>query len=158
MRARSDARSSATSGGTRMTSWVSLAGHLPRGEVAALLARADVFVAPAILESFGIAALEARCAGVPVVAHAGSGVADFVRDGREGLLAQDDDDMVRALVRLANQPELRAQIARHNRRVRPPMDWSSVLDLTEQAYRRAAELQSAPRTGSSRALAAMPTG
>ena len=31
------------------------------------LLASDVYVAPAILESFGLAALEARCVGLPVV-------------------------------------------------------------------------------------------
>ena len=56
-----------------MTSSVTLAGRLDRGAVRELLRGAHVFVAPADLESFGIAALEARCAGLPVVAKASGG-------------------------------------------------------------------------------------
>ena len=40
-----------------------------------------------MLESFGLAALEARCVGLPVVGRADSGLTDFVADGVEGLLA-----------------------------------------------------------------------
>ena len=35
--------------------------------------RADVYVAPAVLESFGLAALEARCVGLPVVGVSAAG-------------------------------------------------------------------------------------
>jgi glycosyltransferase involved in cell wall biosynthesis len=47
---------------------VTLVGRRSRGEIREQFARSDLFVAPANLESFGIAALEARCAGLPVVA------------------------------------------------------------------------------------------
>ena len=46
---------------------------LPRSEVKNTMARSDVFVAPAVLESFGIAALEAHAAGLPVVGRRGTG-------------------------------------------------------------------------------------
>ena len=53
--------------------YVRLAGRIPRGEVLDELLAASIYVAPAPKESFGIAALEARCAGLPVVAHRGVG-------------------------------------------------------------------------------------
>jgi glycosyltransferase involved in cell wall biosynthesis len=64
-----------------MSEWVTMTGQLNRSEIAAALARSDVFVAPATLESFGIAALEARAAGLPVVGRCGTGLSDFVGDG-----------------------------------------------------------------------------
>ena len=69
---------------------VSLVGRRTRDEIRAMYGRADLFVAPANLESFGIAALEARCAGVPVVAKERTGIREFVEHGREGLLARSD--------------------------------------------------------------------
>ena len=94
---------------------VELVGRRTRDEIRTAFARADVFVAPANLESFGIAALEARCAGLPVVAMARTGIREFVANGREGLLAQSDRDMVEQLLRLIRDPELRQRIATHNR-------------------------------------------
>jgi glycosyltransferase involved in cell wall biosynthesis len=118
-----------------MTEDVVLAGRRPRADVRTALARADVFLAPAILESFGIAALEARCAGVPVVARAESGTAEFIRHGREGLLADSDAAMAYALAALAADPAARARIAAHNRTVAPASDWNTVLERTASLYR-----------------------
>ena len=73
--------------GWGMQDWVEAPGALDHHQIRALYEQADVFVAPATLESFGIAALEARASGLAVVARAGTGVADFVTDGVEGLLA-----------------------------------------------------------------------
>ena len=97
-------------------------------------------MAPARLESFGIAALEARTAGLPVIASAGAGIREFVATEREGLLTDTDADMVAALVRLAGDPELRASIAAHNRAVAPDMSWPHVVARCERAYGRARSL------------------
>jgi glycosyltransferase involved in cell wall biosynthesis len=116
---------------------VTLAGRIPRTELPEIYRRADVFIAPAFLESFGIAPLEARTAGVPVLAMRGSGVTEFIEDGREGLLAGDDAEMTDALVRIASDVELRQRIADHNRLTEPPQTWPKVLEHSDNAYRRA---------------------
>jgi glycosyltransferase involved in cell wall biosynthesis len=125
--------------------WVNLLGTRSQAQVRDALHDADVFLATARLESFGIAALEARCAGVPVIALAQTGVADFVRHGREGLLAADDDDLVASLVRLAGSPDARAAIAAHNRDRLPSVSWAVTLAAAEQAYEDAAALLGASR-------------
>lgn len=80
---------------------VRLLGAGDRSAVRALLARGDVFVNACALESFGIAALEALAAGLPVVARSQSGVVSFVEDGVNGRLVDSDDAMVEALADLA---------------------------------------------------------
>jgi glycosyltransferase involved in cell wall biosynthesis len=129
---------------------VELTGRLTRDEIRERFAGADVFVAPANLESFGIAALEARCAGLPVVAKARTGIREFVGHGTEGLLAESDADMVAQLLRLVRDPELRARMARHNRETPSPVDWQRVVHLNVTAYRDAISLM-AGRTGRARA-------
>ena len=134
-------------------SWVNLLGTRSPAQVRDALHDADVFLATARLESFGIAALEARCAGVPVIALAQTGVADFVRHGREGLLAADDDHLVASLVRLAGSPDVRAAIAAHNHARLPSANWAVTLAAAEQAYADAAAL-----VGASRAVPVARTG
>jgi glycosyltransferase involved in cell wall biosynthesis len=123
-----------------MTGWVAMPGRQPREQIRDLYRRADVFIAPADLESFGIAALEARCAGVPVIAKSGNGIAEFVRDGRDGLLVADDEAMTAAIVRLCTQPLLRRALAGHAEARTSPVSWTRTLGLTEAAYEEAAVL------------------
>jgi glycosyltransferase involved in cell wall biosynthesis len=123
-----------------LSDWVDLPGRCTRDQIRELYRRTDVFVAPANLESFGIAALEARCAGLPVVAMANTGIREFVAHGVEGLLASSDADLAASLARLARSPQLRGQIAAHNRSVKPLVTWDDVLARTEAAYKRAATL------------------
>lgn len=113
---------------------VELPGRLTRPEVATLLAGADVFVAPAHLESFGIAALEARCAGLPVVAMRRGGVGDFVREGVEGFLVADDVQMAqRVAALLLDRDRLRAMAA-HVRAAPVDLAWPAVVARSLEAY------------------------
>ena len=74
----------------------------------------DIYLTPARLEAFGIAALEARTAGLPVVARRDTGVGDFVVDGVNGLLGADDEALAQGLAQAAHAtPELRAAHRRH---------------------------------------------
>ncbi|MEU6711569.1 glycosyltransferase family 4 protein [Nonomuraea sp. NPDC046802] len=121
-----------------MSDWVSLPGRYTREQIAKVLKSADVFVAPAPRESFGIAALEARAAGLPVVARAQSGVADFVKNGKEGLLGATLGDLARAVARLCADAGLREAIAEHNRATPPAAgSWETVLEGFERAYEQA---------------------
>jgi glycosyltransferase involved in cell wall biosynthesis len=88
-----------------MTSWVTLTGHVSRAEVRRQMAAADVFVAPAQLESFGIAALEAHAAGLPVVGRRGTGLSDFIADGEGGMLVDGDRQMTKVLAAMATNDE-----------------------------------------------------
>lgn len=118
--------------------WVVLRGRCSRPEIRDTFARSDLFVAPAKLESFGIAALEARCAGLPIVALSGTGVEDFVAHGREGWLVDSDAAMADTIASLARSPELVERVARHNRTVAPSISWPQVLRRCDALYRRAA--------------------
>lgn len=124
----------------RLGDVVTLLGWQPREAVRALFAESDAFLLPSILESFGIAALEARCAGLPVLAMRRAGPAGFVRHGVEGLLADSDEDMATQLVRLATDDRLRAAIARHNRTTLPNETWEAVLARHESLYAEARQL------------------
>ena len=113
---------------------VQLPGALSRGQIRDHLATSDVFVAPATLESFGIAALEARCAGVPVVGMAASGVTEFITHEVDGLLARTDADLARSLLRVASEPLLVAAMRRHSATTAVGMNWDAVLEEHDRVY------------------------
>jgi glycosyltransferase involved in cell wall biosynthesis len=123
----------------RLTDCVELAGRRDHAGIRELYRRADLYLAPATLESFGIAALEARCAGLPVLARRRTGIAGFVHDGVDGLLADDDAGLARGLARLATDPDLRAEMTRHNRTRAADHGWPEVLTRCDMAYKHALE-------------------
>ena len=123
-----------------MSGWVHLPGRVTRHQLRQTYTAADIFVAPAPLESFGIAALEARTVGLPVVGRWGSGVQEFVTDGLNGYLAADDEAMAVSLARLVTDAELRGSMTAYNRRTPPEQSWGRILDGAEAEYRRAIAL------------------
>jgi len=127
-----------------MAQWVHLPGRTTREGLGRVFAAADAYVAPAVWESFGLAALEARCAGLPVAGMAGSGLAEFVADGVEGRLATDDRDLARVLADWAVRREAVARTARHNAVTLPAVTWDRVLPATLGEYRAARAALGAP--------------
>lgn len=125
----------------RLAGAIELRGRVPREQVRDAYDAADVFIAPAVLEAFGIAALEARTAGLVVVARRGTGIEEFVADGRDGLLVDDDAGMARALVRLVRDPELLRSLRAHSRDHRPRFSWAAVLAAADEEYARARDLR-----------------
>jgi glycosyltransferase involved in cell wall biosynthesis len=55
-------------------------------DLTSALARWDVFALPSLEEGFGIAALEAMAAGLPIVATSVGGIPELIEDGRTGWL------------------------------------------------------------------------
>jgi len=78
-------------------------------QVAELLTWSDVFVLPSLQESFGLAALEAMAARVPVVATRVGGLPEVVGEGESGFLfdVDDFDGMAAGLARLVRDVDLR---------------------------------------------------
>jgi glycosyltransferase involved in cell wall biosynthesis len=114
---------------------IRFAGRQDRAGILSVFAETDVYVQPSVKESFGLAALEARTAGLPIVARSQTGTTQFVHEGVEGLLADDDAGMAAALVRLARDRELLACIATHNTTAVPDQAWPRVLETVKEAYR-----------------------
>jgi len=114
--------------------WVELAGNCSREQIRELYRHSDAFLAPSHQESFGLAALEARAAGLPVVAMRSGGVGEFVADGVEGFLCRDDDEMTNALIDLATDAEMLHAMVTHNQTHPPELDWSVPLAGFDEAY------------------------
>jgi glycosyltransferase involved in cell wall biosynthesis len=86
---------------------VEFRGMVPRNQLRALLADSQLFVHPTVKEAFGIVMLEARAAGLPVVAMGQSGARDLVAHGITGLLAGCHDEWADAIVRLIRDHDSR---------------------------------------------------
>ncbi|WP_433267329.1 glycosyltransferase [Micromonospora vinacea] len=94
---------------------VTFTGFLPdRAAVAALLASADVVLAPGPVETFGLAGLEALACGTSVVVNAASALPEVV--GGAGLAAYGSGaSMAAAVSRLAARPETQRRRAARTR-------------------------------------------
>ena len=108
-------------------------GHVgDRRELAALLATADIAIAPGPVETFGLAALEALASGTPVVVSAESALPEVIGDA--GIAAPGEGPAYAAAVRaLAARPvQARRQAARAQAERYP---WSAAVAGFLEAHR-----------------------
>jgi len=110
-----------------------------RADVRSLLGEATMFIQPGIREAFGLALLEARAAGVPVVAMRSGGVPEIVEHGRHGLLAATDAEFVDSVGELAANSALRDRCAARASQDLQPFDWRQVASQYEHVYQLAIE-------------------
>ena len=127
--------------------WVSLPGRVPRDELRERYSDADVYVSPSALESFGIAALEARTTGLPVVGRSGSGIAEFVSNGTNGVIVPNDGAMAGAIAGLAADRARVDRMRQWNLDHPPEQDWPRVAALAVSEYERAIALAASASGG-----------
>lgn len=97
----------------RLTVIPGLAPDDPR--LKAILQEAELFVLPSLHEPFGIAALEAWAAGIPLIAARSGGLKDFVADGRNGLLFDPTapETLIRCYDRMIGEAGLAERLTAH---------------------------------------------
>jgi len=141
--------------GAMRTAWAGLAeslgisdrvhwlGWRPQPECAALLHGATALLLPSIYECGGAVVLEAMACGVPVVATAWGGPADYLNETC-GILVDPSnpqiitDGFIAAMQKLITDPVLRAQLGAAGRiRVERYFDWNQKIDAILDIYRQA---------------------
>jgi glycosyltransferase involved in cell wall biosynthesis len=93
-------------------------GFLGGDDKAAAFAAATIFVLPSFSENFGMAALEALAAGVPVILSDQVALSDEIRDADAGLVAPCEvAPFAEKIVTLLLDPELRQRFGTNSRRL-----------------------------------------
>ena len=97
---------------------------------------ADLFAFPSTKEGFGLVALEALAAGLPVVASEIDVFLTFLSHGESALLspAGDSGALGGSLVRLARDPALCEQLVAGGRKVVDAYGWDIAAAVHEDAY------------------------
>jgi glycosyltransferase involved in cell wall biosynthesis len=126
---------------------VEFAGQRSVPELVELYGEADAVVFPVRWqEPWGLVPLEAMGRGRPVVASGRGGSAEYLRDGENALLfdAEDPRDLAAKLMRLADEPELRARLRANGLETAPRHTVPVFNAAVEEAVRRAAGEPVAP--------------
>ena len=91
---------------------VAIPGWVGPDAVAELIASADILVLPSFAENLPVSVIEGMAAGLAIVATPVGAVEDIIVDGETGLLVPPGnvDALTRALTRLVESPQLRAQL------------------------------------------------
>jgi glycosyltransferase-like protein len=113
-------------------------GALDSAELERLYRAADVFAFPSVKEGFGLAALEATAAELPLVASDLDVFRGFLTDGESALLTPvgDADALAAALSRVASDRALRVRLRAGGRKVVAAHTWETSAIAHEQLYER----------------------
>jgi glycosyltransferase-like protein len=111
-------------------------GALEPDEIERLFRAADVFAFPSVKEGFGLAALEALAAGLPLVASDIEVFRGFLTHERSALLhpVGDAEALAAALARVAREPALRARLREGGDEVVAGFGWDRSGAEHEAAY------------------------
>jgi len=119
--------------------YLELPGFKSRKEIRELLARSAVFILPSQKEALSIVTIEARSAGVPVVARSSNGVSEIIQHGVHGFLATNTEMFVEHLIQLLREPELRAQMSAAGRQGLERFGWDLAVERHLRAYEAATQ-------------------
>jgi lipopolysaccharide biosynthesis glycosyltransferase/glycosyltransferase involved in cell wall biosynthesis len=88
-----------------------------RRDLARLLAAADVFVSPSLMETYGLTLVEAMACGTPVVAFRVGGIPEAAPHGQGAILCEPGDGaaLIETIEKLRNSAELRADVGKRGR-------------------------------------------
>lgn len=108
-------------------------GFVTDEEITELFRISDVFVMPSVSEPFGIVALEAMQAGVPVVVSRQSGVSEVIRNAVK-VDYWDTREMAGAICELLSNSKFRRSLAEKGRREAGKLIWSRAAVKVHQIY------------------------
>lgn len=120
---------------------VFMTGPLSREKVAELMAAANVFVLPSVVEAFGRAAVEAAAVGTPVVVPRAGGMPEIIKDGFNGLLFRPGDEvgMANAILRVLTDKKLVERLRENGMRTARKLSLESTAKRTLSLYKEICE-------------------
>lgn len=110
----------------QLNQYVEVVGPIPRSEILAHYAWADVFLLPSLCEGSATVTYEALASGLPVICTPNTG--SMVRHGVDGFIipARDPDSIAQKLIILSTNRELLSEMSTHARK--------SEITISEAAY------------------------
>jgi glycogen synthase len=121
----------------RLHDRINLLGYVPERDVPGLYRRASAYVLPSFSEPFGISALEAAAAGLPVVLSRSTGVAEVLPHALQADY-WDIDLMAEYVQAILRHPPLAKAMGTSALGVARRMTWARCAEATHQVYQRVA--------------------
>jgi UDP-glucose:(heptosyl)LPS alpha-1,3-glucosyltransferase len=115
---------------------VVFSGAVQKEELSCMYGGSDVFCMPSKFDTFGMAALEAMAASLPVLISSNVGAKDLVKNEVNGFIVNDPDmeDEIASRVVLLSNPEIRRRMGDEAFRTALSCSWDSVASRMEEIY------------------------
>lgn len=102
---------------------ISLIGPVSEKEKKSLLSKSWLFVNPSIGEGWSIAVIEANSHGTPAISFKVPGLIESIRDGKTGLLAKDEKDLIEKICLLLTNQDLREELNKNAKKWATNFNW-----------------------------------
>jgi UDP-glucose:(heptosyl)LPS alpha-1,3-glucosyltransferase len=115
-------------------------GFVP--EIKDYYAASDIFVFPTAYEPFGLVITEAMASGLPVITSKSAGAAELIRDGHDGLLLDEPNNVNKIAEKikfLIENESIRRQIGRNARKTAKDYSWDEIAKRTMEVYEEVAK-------------------
>jgi UDP-glucose:(heptosyl)LPS alpha-1,3-glucosyltransferase len=109
---------------------------MPREHLERIYVASDVFSMLSRFDTFGMAALEAMAASLPVIVSGNVGAKDLVRDGENGFTVPDpsEADVVADRIKMMLQNDMRDRMGREARMTAGKYSWETAVAETQAVY------------------------
>jgi glycosyltransferase involved in cell wall biosynthesis len=114
---------------------IRITGYLTEAEIAEWYSRASIFAFPSLDEGFGMPALEAMAAGVPVIAGNRSALPEICGDAAEQVDSESEEQLASALQRLATDHARRTELIQRGFLHSKRFTWENAVTQTTAVYR-----------------------
>jgi len=113
---------------------VKFTGYLPIKKLKKLYSTADIFVSASDTETQGLVILEAMSNGCPVIARNALGFKDIIRDGKNGLLFNNKDELSEKIILLSKNKKLRNKLIKEGLRTADKFNSENYIKKIEKLY------------------------
>jgi glycosyltransferase involved in cell wall biosynthesis len=114
---------------------IRVTGYISDEEIANWYAKASIFAFPSLDEGFGMPALEAMAAGVPVIAGNRSALPEVCGDAAMMVDPASDEELAGSVELMTRDETLRSKLADRGKSHAARFRWADAVNLTSQAHK-----------------------